>query len=600
MPKTVSLRTGQQTSLAPGERPVGAWRRLINGIPSKDGVAPLLSKLRPLTHGFGTNATTAASLVGMTVAILSDTQAIIFAGQHVDGTSRTMGIYYANNLSMLDSQGAGYVGAAVGQMRNDAVTGAVEDVGKIYIDLLMATSFVYRANILSQALCWRPTGDPNAPVAPIILNAYTGPMVPGTDLLDIKSPLGYPLPPTQLVFGLDLWAPGSPFIVSLDEYICIVGGRDVTTDTSASIAGRAAQALTFRWAAPDTIDEWSPDLTNIPPQWFSGTLLLPDDGAVVDVVVAFSRIYVVQERGVSMLTKVGGEIGFSQQKLAVQFGLKSPAIRNCVGTHLGIFYVNSDGLYLFNGSSITPMGQEGEAIFSLSWLANTYGISFHKESEWDNVYLRGMHVPDLECVIWFAVTNETGTTVDASLVNNADAVSTVILVYNYETNQASILRPPTGRLWFPLTGMYPGIAEYVQTHVTGGPLADSVRAYALTNQHKHTFNQQPNTPIEWKTGFFSSQDAGTEVMLRKLFLEYEGTGMDNISITAEVFNSSNDTVPQQTIPIGTMVEFTSSKWKDIRIQGRYISFTFTGEPTVDASTSLFGIATDGVTAGGRW
>jgi len=596
MVKFISIRSGVTAGLAPHERSPDKWQSVVNGVISEEGVKPLTSVLQPIGESFSFFDST---IVGLRGVALGSGRILYFAG-YTTGTQATRQIQtFLREGQELDRQNTTVTVALTDPNAHIASAGVVagqDTVGKVLLTLGLCRGIQYRNTILFASQTWFP-GDTQRTgnavnqldyISPVFTSTGNATTFSAADLVDSKN--------STALSDSPITAPASPFIVNLDEYTCIIGGSDNSTAATPPTSSQVnQQRIKFRWASPDTVTEWAPDLTNVPPQWFSGYLLLPSLGRVMDVVVAFRNIYVIMELGVVECVKVGGSIGFQQRTLPVTFNLQWPSFGTCVGTPRGVFFVNSSGLFQFDGMQVHRVGANADDFFNLEVIANDFNEGFVGISEYNLSWslLQGLHVPQLDSVMWFLQVTPGGNGAISEPAAGSAEVRTYVLVYQYYLQETTILRSEPGVVWLPLTGATPGFTSFNTTTRIG-------RTYRFTDRYSSNFSVAPDTvTAQWETGIFRSDSISQKLFLRRLFLDYLGTSLDGLQLYANLYHDDGNTLKQQ-IPLGSVKDFTGTRWKDIRVSARYVSFLLTGLLGTDTSTTLQNIGVDATLVGRRW
>lgn len=588
MPKFYPLRSGQNTVLPVGSAPAHAWQALVNGVVISDGIVPLRSLLRPVGTPISINAVTYPSVQGLSVYTPSMSSCVVslFSG---NPTGRSCIIQNIVNDFLVDNHLLPAIQFGVGTSVTATIPTASDGVivPRNVADSLLQRAITYRQETLSTSLLswgkdvasiYRETsaiGQP-FPVSTLYRLGTTNGL-----LLDTRATAGY-------------IAPRTPFVVTLDEYVCTVAGHP-QTDPIALPAATAADVNSnryyFRWSSPDTVDEWTPDLVTNPPQWTSGFLLLPNLGDVRDVVVAMGKIFVFQEQGTVMLTKVGGSVGFAQQTLAYDFFPHPTAINSAVGTSRGLYILNRDGIYLFDGVSATHISQEAEGVATWSWWREKRRIFFASIPD-GGLPVRGVHVPQLDSIIWFTYANPNPNISTDTPLTTLDVPKLVGLIYNYETKALSTLEAPNGVFLIPMYGAVPGLAEYV-------PATGVLSLYAFDSEATTIRNTTvPTLSVDWQSGYFALENSKAWFMLKRLFLQYSGKALDTLTVELHALADEASTPTIQSL--GSLSNFSATHWKDARMSGRFVQIVLRGVTGSGQPGTLKGVGMNAVQTGARW
>jgi len=563
MPKFLPLTGGQQGELSWHNNPVGIWQRLQNGLPTRTGVIPILDVLNPIGDTYTiTPPAGNSNTIFPRVHILSDQKMLLLYTQLQNGGGG-VDVY------------AGRIDTAQGELAVDnTATSTTIDTAT---DLSALNGYTFagstdanalRALLASTLFRRRSVGIIGEPPAETLTeeDPWRYWWSVDTDATPITTPVALPD-----VRGINKHeGPRSVHMLQHDEYLLAFGGTDYFDDTN-----WVDQRLRMRWSSPDTYDEWKPDLTNSPPQWTSGYLLAPDAGRLVTAFTLGGAVFVVLSSALVRLDKVGGTIGYRQQTVTANFALDYERYNGVVATSTQAYYLNRDGLYLFDGLSsrhATPNGDED--LFSGRFFEED-GFTPYKANYATMEPQVAFWAPAIDSVVWFLGAN--------------DGSTTRILLYHLESRQGTFLQPPAGHIWTPLTGPVPGICDYELS-------TNKLRLYQFAVRAASA-SAVPTVDIDWQSGYMTDEGAERAVEINKLFLGLDGSTLYPLTVELRAYEQERQTIAQSQT-VGTLLQAQTTRQLDPRIAGRYVQLRLQGQ--LSSTTGLTELRHIGVDAQLRW
>ncbi|RMD58754.1 hypothetical protein D6833_12495 [Candidatus Parcubacteria bacterium] len=572
MAKFVNVVSGQLTALSKPERPFSAWERLEGMVPTSEGLIPFEAVLDPIGPIYTDTTQTDITYAGRygfayargtnwnfffirDRAIQNNVPARILTttgGPFVDPPhSQTFAPTPPSTLLRFN-----YLGTVYTMKPGDAQKVRMWDHG----------SYVWLRGYDNRY--WAVGNEPNVPDRGYFWCHFAPGDVPA---------------PASAWFVKDAntnaYIPAGRTLLLLDEYALMVSPETDTATSGGLYAGRRWNRV--YWTHPGTFDVWYPDTANVPPKQFAGWLELNAPHPYITAFTFNGSAFVVAPTRIARLDKVGGEIGFSQKTYDLDFhSLEVESVDNAVATPHGVFMLTYDGLYMFNGVSIAPALPEAEDLFSLGWFEDTLNYS----PDWASI--RGVHVPVLDCIIWFVQSTTSG--------------PTLLVIYNYEMQAASWVQAPANEYWFPLGGPTPGLCRSTwsatSANVTVYPFRFHPRANIIPTS-------VPQIGRSMTTGYLADVDGATNIHVRRVFFHGDWTYTQNGQLTVEGFWEDLAT-PVQTQTITLSPADFARGFIDVRTRGRYVRLTLTPAATDTPpagvwSKRLRGLSVDAVTGGLR-
>jgi hypothetical protein len=117
-----------------------------------------------------------------------------------------------------------------------------------------------------------------------------------------------------------------------------------------NISASATSPQMVRWCAINNVGSWTPDAATL-----ADFQDLPGDGGWVQKIVGGEYGVVFQERAIYRMTFVGGGLVFQFDKVQTNLGAWAP--QAVVSYRNFCFFLAEDGFYMFDGSTVKPIGQ---------------------------------------------------------------------------------------------------------------------------------------------------------------------------------------------------------------------------------------------------
>ncbi len=322
----------------------------------------------------------------------------------------------------------------------------------------------------------------------------------------------------------------------------------------------------IRWNHPDAIDRWLPS-TRIPPSNLAGWKVMTSVSRIVDVFKFNGSVYIVTIDNLYRATKVGGETGYSLTALNINLKLGIGAEYSIVVKSDSVFILTLDGLYAFNGITLTPLSSStSEGLFNKTWFESNISNTIYQNDPTypTNAAMQsiqiGIQVAAIDCIFWFVT------------YGNGVNAKNMILVYNYELGIGSYLLPPANEIWYPVQGEQVGLAVYDKT-------ANTTRCFAI--RPKTTSSIPPDAEIIIESGFITDDPKTSQnLMLNRMFFTQASKQSSDIfsGLTVSVNGYNQDNVLHQTKTVGTFSSSYARGFLDTRISGRYVNFQLRGSP----------------------
>lgn len=314
-----------------------------------------------------------------------------------------------------------------------------------------------------------------------------------------------------------------------------------------------------RWNHPTDINRWHPS-TALPPDNLAGFKQYMSYADFIDAFVFNSVVYVITSDNMFRMQKVGGETGYTMKELNVQTKLGYGAQYSLVPTSNAVYLMTLEGLYAFNGQSMTPISAgQNEEFFNKLWFREKISDTLYSEGSAIQSIQHGIHVPILDCLMWFVTYGTVGNETN------------MVLVYNYESGTASYLLPPANEIWYPMVGDYVGITVYDK-------LANTVRAFAF--RPKTSSAIPPNAELLLESGFITGAENDQNLLADRMYfiLSPQATGDVFSGLSLAVTGYDQQEVLHETKAIGVMSDGYVRGFHDVRISGRFIGFKLQGSP----------------------
>ena len=320
----------------------------------------------------------------------------------------------------------------------------------------------------------------------------------------------------------------------------------------------------FRWNHPTAIDRWHPS-TITPPDNLAGYKRHMARAGFVDAFIFNDTVYVLTEDNIHRFNKVGGETGYTMKTLNIHPKVGVGAINSVVCTSIAAFILTLEGLYIFNGQQMSPISAgQTEELFNKQWFRENISDTIYQEGGTIQSIQVGLHVPVVDCILWFVTYGTVGNETN------------MILVYNYETKTASYLLPPANEIWYPLHGSASGISVYDKT-------ANTVRCFAL--RPKTSASIPPDANILLDSGFLTVEGTLRNLQLNRLFLELSpmiaGDLLSGLAVTVSGYNQKG--LLHETVSFGLLGDGYLRHFLDERCSGRFVSVQISGSPNAWAN-----------------
>ena len=172
------------------------------------------------------------------------------------------------------------------------------------------------------------------------------------------------------------------------RHVAVINNFVVMGNISDSVVG----VQRVRWSAINNANSWTAD----PATLADYQDLLGDGGWVQKIVGGENGGFVLQEHAIWRMTFVGSPLVFQFDKVKTNIGVYAP--QSVVSFQGMIFFLANDGFYMFNGSTIEPIGQ------------SKVDLTFFDELDQNYVYrVVGAIDPARKIVLWsYPATGNTG------------------------------------------------------------------------------------------------------------------------------------------------------------------------------------------------
>lgn len=206
-----------------------------------------------------------------------------------------------------------------------------------------------------------------------------------------------------------------------------------------------------RWCAINNPASWTQDTATL-----ADFQDLPTDGGVIQKIVGGEYGIIFQEKAIYRMTFVGSPLVFQFDRIHDQIGAYAPA--SVVNYENLIFFLSTDGFYMFDGINLKPIGKgKIDKTFLYDLDTTSYNGSAYLYQ-----FIKGEIDPDNKQVLWSYPTTAGGGAIDK------------IIVYNWAYDRWTLLSRSPSRVAKMinnkryLIGFYTGVGNYTKFSRFGG------------------------------------------------------------------------------------------------------------------------------------